>query len=312
MTDLSSYSGVKVLVTGGSGFIGSMLCDRLCSLDANVHSVSRGRQSTINSCISWHQGDLADSRFVSNLFQAVEPDIVYHLASEVKGGRDLALVLPTLSANLISTVNMLVAASETRCRRIVLAGSLEEPDTDEANVIPSSPYAAAKWASSAYARMFYVLYQTPVVLARLFMVYGPGQKDLKKLIPYVTLSLLRGEIPHLASGTRQVDWVYVMDIVRGLLMMGLASDIDGSIIELGSGEMATTREVVENLRKIINPEAGLEFGALSDRAMEQVRVANIGKTYEQIGWQPEYSLSEGLEETVQWYERQLEQGIIKI
>ena len=308
MLDHSDYATKKVLVTGGSGFIGSSLCGHLCQQGAEVHAISRQARSTTGANIRWWQCDLADHDAVLRLFAEIKPDITFHLASEVTGSRELAVVLPTLNANLLSAVNILIAATQHDCQRVVMAGSLEEPEPDTQPVVPCSPYAAAKWASSGYARMFHALYQTPVVMARLFMVYGPGQQDLRKLVPYVTLSLLRGEAPQLSSGQRPVDWIYVADIVNGLLAMGLATGIDGGTLELGSGELVTTRKVVEMLSEII--DAGIEpnFGALPERPMEQVRTAGVKDTLQSIGWQTEVSLQQGLEETVAWYRQLLESG----
>jgi UDP-glucose 4-epimerase len=173
--------------------------------------------------------------------------------------------------------------------------------------VPCSPYAAAKWAANGYARMFHALYDTPVVVARLFMVYGPGQRDLRKLIPYVTLSLLRGEPPKLSSGRRPVDWIYVNDVVIGLLNLGNAPGVDGAVVDLGFGELVTTREVVEILRDIIGgPQP--EFGALPERPMERVKTADVDATYRMIGWKPAVSLREGLKKTVEWYQSQLKTG----
>ncbi len=124
-----------------------------------------------------------------------------------------------------------MACTEIGCHRIVLAGSLEEPDLDQGSGPPSSPYAAAKWASNAYARMFHDLYQTPVVTAKLFMVYGPEQNP-RFLIPHVISSLLEGVAPKVSSGNRSVDWIYVDDVVSGLLAMADAPDIEGGTIDL--------------------------------------------------------------------------------
>jgi nucleoside-diphosphate-sugar epimerase len=295
----NGYTSTKVLVTGASGFIGSHLCARLTQLGAGVHAVSRQPRET-DATITWHQGDLSDTAAVQDLFGSIRPDIVFHLASEVKGGRDLKLVMPTFNSNLLSTVNLLVAAAETGCKRIVMAGSLEEPAGEGSALVPSSPYAAAKAAASAYARMFHALYATPVALARIFMVYGPGQQDLLKLVPYVALSLLRGESPRLSSGQRPVDWIYVEDVVNGLLAMGLAPGIDGCTLDLGSGELVTTRRVVELLGEIVAAGVPLEFGTLPDRPLEQVRVANVADTARILGWKPGVSLRRGLEKTVEW------------
>jgi UDP-glucose 4-epimerase len=187
--DFSQLGGRKVLVTGAGGFIGSHLCRTLLQHGAEVHGISRRTPVNSEGEMHWWQGDLADMSTIRNLLTAIKPDIIFHLASHVAGSRDLKLILPTFESNLVSTVNLLTVASEIGCHRIILTGSLEEPESDCVDTIPCSPYAAAKWASSSYARMFHALYRTPVVLTRLFMVYGPGQKDLSKLVPYVTLSV---------------------------------------------------------------------------------------------------------------------------
>jgi UDP-glucose 4-epimerase len=299
-TDMN-VSGSRILVTGASGFIGSMLCDRLQNKGGDIHAVSRIVRDDSRKGIQWWQGDLADHETVRYLFESIRPDYVYHLASEVTGSRDLALVMPTFNANLLASVNILIAATEYGCQRIVMAGSLEEPVGEEQAATPSSPYAAAKWAASAYARMFYNLYQTPVVLARLFMVYGPGQRDLTKLVPHVTLSLLRGESPKLSSGQRPVDWVYVEDIVDGLMAMASSPGIIGSTLDLGSGQLMTTRRVVEMLSAIIGADKRPEFGSIPDRPYEQIRSADIDATHRILGWRPVVSLQQGLEKTVDWY-----------
>jgi len=308
-----SYSGTTALVTGASGFIGALLCERLQHFGAEVHAVSRSaRSNPAGGAVRWWRGDLAEQGTVDSLFAGVKPDIVFHLASEVTGSRDLGLVMPTFRGNLLSAVSILVAATEHGCKRLVLAGSLEEPDeTESAIAVPTSPYAAAKWSASSYARMFHALYRTPVGIARLFMVYGPHQRDLRKLIPYVTLALLRGETPRLSSGQRPVDWIYSDDVVDGLLAMGLHSAVDGETFNFGSGELVTTRRVVEMLYEIIGAGITPVFGALPDRPMERIKQADIVKTRQVLGWSPAVALYQGLEQTVAWYRGELEAGRVK-
>jgi nucleoside-diphosphate-sugar epimerase len=185
-----------------------------------------------------------------------------------------------------------------------LTGSLDEPESDGGKTVPCSPYAAAKWASSSYARMFHALYQTPVVMTRLAMVYGPGQKDVSKLIPYVTLSLLNKQPPKLSSGQRQIDWIYVEDVVDGLIAAAQARNIEGRMIDLGSGTLVSIRTIVRQLANRIDAQIELLWGALADRPMEQTCVANIANTYDITGWKPKTSLSMGLERTVDWYREQ--------
>jgi UDP-glucose 4-epimerase len=300
MKDSSKIAGKKVLVTGASGFIGYHLCNRLLEHGAEVHGISRKISHGDDCTVHWWQGDLTELEFVRNIFTRVNPDFIFHLASHVSGSRDIDMIIPMFQNNLTTTVNLLTVAAKYGCQRIILAGSMEEPASVN-KAIPSSPYAAAKWAGSGYAHMFYALYKTPVVIARIFMVYGPGQKDLKKLVPYVTLSFLNNQIPKLSSGTRQVDWIYVQDVIDGLLAMIKAPDIEGHTIDAGSGSLTSIRTVVEHLKKIINPRVEASFGALSDRPLEQVRIADISNTYSKTGWKPKTSLEKGLTLTVDWY-----------
>jgi nucleoside-diphosphate-sugar epimerase len=138
------------------------------------------------------------------------------------------------------------------------------------------------------------------------MVYGPAQQDLTKLIPYVTLSLLRGEMPKISSGARPVDWIYVSDVVDGFMTLAEAPDIDGGTFDLGSGSLISIREIVQQLAAIVDSKAKAEFGALPDRPLEPTRLANTAATFARIGWKPQVSLQEGLERTVDWYKRERE------
>ena len=294
--------GKKALVTGASGFIGSPLCRRLAEKGAEVHAVSRNKQPDAEGKIHWWQADLADPAQVREIMQSVKPDFVFHLASEVTGKRDLELVLPVFQSNLLSTVSLMTEAARQGCDRFLITGSLEEPDPG-LPAVPCSPYAAAKWSASGYARMFWELYKLPTVIARLFMVYGPAQKDLTKLIPYTILSLAKKEAPKFSSGQRPVDWIYVEDVVEGLVMAATAKGIEGGTLEFGSGNLVRIREVVEEIVKLMGSAVKPVFGALADRPLEQVRVANAGETFRQIGWKPRVSLRDGLERTIEWYTR---------
>lgn len=302
-------SGSRALVTGASGFIGSALCRRLVQGGVEVHAVSRRTHANADG-IRWHQCRLEDAEAVRSIFAHVKPDYVFHLASHVAGSRAIELVLPTFHDNLVTTVNLLIAATETGCRRILLTGSMEEPDPGPDWPTPSSPYAAAKLAAGAYGRMFHALYNSPVVVLRVFMVYGPGQQDVKKLVPYVVLGLLKGEVPKLSSGTREVDWIYVDDVVEGFVAAAAAPTVEGSTLELGTGRSVTVRAVAEELVNIIRPAVSPVFGAVPERPMEQIRVANVEDSYRGLGWRARMTLSDGLLRTVEWYREQLQHGAL--
>jgi UDP-glucose 4-epimerase len=302
---MSSLSGQRLLVTGGSGFIGARLCRRALEEGAIVHAVSRQRRDATDA-VRWERVDLTDHAAVQELLSRLSPDVVLHLASEVSGGRDLDLILPMLQANFAAAVNVMLASARAECRRLVLAGSMEEPELGDPEAVAQSPYAAAKWATLGYGRLFHALYGLSVVHLRVFMVYGPGQRDLRKLVPYVTVSLLRGRAPKLTSGVRAVDWVYVDDVVDAFLRAAVTPGVEGASLDIGSGELVTARALVVRLRDLIGGDVEPAFGAVADRQLERVRVADPTKTAKALGWQPQTPLDEGLKRTVDFYRSHLD------
>ena len=294
--------GRRALVTGGRGFIGAALCRQLVEAGAEVHTVGRSQPGTADDARA-HVCDLQDIDATRALFDTVRPDYVFHLASHVLGARTPEVVLSTYHSNLTTTVNLLVAAHEQQCRRVLLTGSLEEPDPSLEWSIPSSPYAAAKSAAGAYGRMFHALFGLPVVILRVFMVYGPGQNDIKKLIPYVITSLLNEESPTFTSGAREVDWIYVNDVAEAFVKAAIADGIEGATVDVGSGQLASVREVVEHLYRIMDAREAPVFGSVSDRPMEQVRKADTVAAERMMGWQTRTTLEEGLRATADWYRR---------
>jgi len=290
-------AGRRVLVTGGTGFLGAHLCRALGALGAEVHGVSRRPPDRSDSEVQWQPADLASVAAVSAVFDHARPDVVFHLTSHGIGSPGIEHVLPTLQGDLVPTINVLTAA--TRCgARVVMAASLEEPLTSRA--VPPSPYAAAKWAGTGYARMFHALYGTSVVITRPFMTYGPGQRPLK-LIPHAILTLLRNEAPRLGSGRRLVDWVYVDDVIRGLLLAAEQPGLEGAELDLGSGRLVSVRDVIERLVRLTGSTARPAFGALPDRPFEVERVAEAGAAFARLGWNVEVTLEDGLQRTVDWY-----------
>ena len=301
------YHNQRVLVTGATGFIGTPLCSRLLENGAEVYALSRSIQAPNSKELHWIQADLADISSVREIFDQVKPDIIFHFSGLATAATDVELVTPTFQSLLASTVYLLVSAAKRGCSRFVLQGSLTEPSVGHFN--PGSPYAAAKWASSVYGRMFFQLYNTPVINVRLFMTYGPGQ-NLGKLIPYATLSALRDESPKLSSGEWQADWIYVDDVVAGFLAAGSTPGIDGQTIDLGSGELTAVAAIVQNIIELTGREVKPIFGALPDRPFEQICVADTKQAYATLGWQPTVSLTEGLKRTISWLRERVKESAV--
>ena len=292
--------GTRLLVTGAAGFIGCHVCRRLSAYDLQLHATSRRDAPRHAGGPTWWQADMADLAAATRIFSAVKPDIVVHLAGMTGGRIDRDLVLPAYHSLATSTANVLVLASEHGCRRVVLFGSLNEPVPSREAPIPTSPYAAAKWISSTYGRMFHALYGTPVVNLRPFMTYGPGQAR-DKLIPAVTLSLLDGKRPRLASGRVRGDWVYIDDVVDAFIIAVATPGIEGLTFDLGTGSLTSQRALVDRLLAIMGTHIVPEFGAIPDRPREQEIVADTAPALERLGWRATTSLEDGLRKTAAWY-----------
>ncbi|MFF4413251.1 NAD-dependent epimerase/dehydratase family protein [Streptosporangium sp. NPDC001559] len=304
--DFSRYSGSRVLVTGATGFIGTHLVRRLGELGARVHAVSRTPRQDSDDPATWHVADVGDAETIGALIASLRPSVVFHLASEVTGTRDPGVVRAMLDSNLASVVNLLTAVAEHHPEtRTVLAGSLEELRPEEGGKAPSSPYAVAKWAANGYARMFHQLWDVHATTLRVGMVYGPGDMNHHRLVPYVTLSLLRDEEPAIGSGTRLIDWIYVDDVVDAFLAAGRSPGSAGLSLDVGTGTATSIHDTVEALVRITGSPLRPRYGALPGRPLDGARIADIAPTTEVLGWRPTVGLEEGLELTVEWYAKHL-------
>lgn len=271
-----------------------------------MHGLTRDTGHLTSNGITWWQAELSDVGKLRQTMREIQPELIIHLAGVTSAARQREHVLPTLYANLVNTVNLLTAASECGCRRLISAGSLEEPG--EGDDFLTSPYAASKWAAAGYTKMFHSLYGLETVVLRLFMVYGPSQKDGRKLIPYVISSLLQRQTPKLSRGDRPVDWIYIDDAVDSFIAAGEAADVGGRSLDIGSGKLVTVRELVEKLAPMVDPNAVVEFGAIPDRPLERVRAARTARTAAFLSWRPKVRLRDGLQRTVKWYQSQIAAG----
>lgn len=304
---IAAHRGARALVTGGAGFIGTRLCDFLQSCGWTVWSASR-RPAGPAAAHRHLQVDLAEAGATQALVRETQPDYVFHLAAHVWATTGFDLVLPTFHSNLHSTVNLLHALFGTNCRRVIIAGSQIEPNEEAGEAVPVIPYAVSKWASSEYVRMFQTLYDVPGVIARVFMAYGPGQGE-SKLIPYVVNCLLRGERPKLTSGGRLGDWIFVDDVAQGLARTAVAPVTPGCTVDLGSGTLIATADIVRKIYELLKCDEQPVFGTLPDRPVEPSRLARIDETRRLLDWSPSIDLSEGLLHTINAYlPRSAEEG----
>jgi UDP-glucose 4-epimerase len=294
------WSGRRCLITGAGGFIGTALTARLESARADVQALghSAAAKAGGRAC------DVTDVGQVREAFRIAQPEVVFHLAGKVSNSRALDLVMPTLATNLLGTVHVLLAAAQrVPPARVVCLGSLHEPD-QVLPPVPPTPYAAAKFAANAYARMFAEIFSVPATIARPLMVYGPGQLDFAKLVPYLLQRLLGGKPAEMSSGKQGFDWVYVDDVVEALLAVGERSDLAGRTIDVGTGVLTRVADIAVGIaRRVGSATDALRMGVLPDRGLEPTRVADVEAAARATGWRARVTVEEGLDRTVEWYRR---------
>lgn len=288
------------LVTGGTGFYGSHLCERLLTEGWTVHATSRLAAEDSCGRVTFHVADLQDPDAAKRTLDSVAPDVIYHFAGSASAAPKLELVLPTHHSQVTSALNLLTLATGRFVRRLVLIGSLMEPFGNIESAVPSSPYSASKIAVVNYGRMFHRIFEAPVVIVRPFMTFGPRQAA-SHVLPYVIRSLAAGEAPRLSSGLWKTDWIYIDDVVEGLIRAGSYEGIEGETIELGRGELRSVKDMVMQICGLMKTDRAPLFGEIEDRPDEPIRAANLTAARKLIGWTPQVGIEEGLRRTIEWY-----------
>jgi nucleoside-diphosphate-sugar epimerase len=288
----------KVVIIGATGFIGSHLASALARHGADVVCVSRnirGRHLPSGRNMTWKECDASIIEDVRRLFEEVQPEIVYHLTSDSKGGREIAIVPDSVRNDVIAGTNVLVEATRIGKVRVVLAGSFEEPSRDDD--FPCSPYAAAKSTITSYGRMISALGGLEVSILRLMMTYGPRQKS-NKVLPYVINRLKAGQIAEVGSGSRMLDWVYVDDVVDAFLRVGSLPWTGSEPIDIGTGSLMRLRDSIETIGKLMGRSDLLRFGAINDRVLEREETADVETALQKLGWRASTSFRNGIRATI--------------
>ncbi len=309
---------MKLLITGGSGFIGSNFIkhwfvnhpqDSIINLDKMTYAANPRNlvEFENNPNYKFVQGDILDEKVVDELVAQV--DTIVHFAAESHVDRSIDDPSLFVRTNVLGTYNLLMAAKKYQKRFHHIStdevfGTIELDSSDQFNedtpYDPSSPYSASKASSDHLVRSFYKTFGLPVTISNCSNNYGPYQHP-EKMIPRSITSLLSGgKIKIYGQGLNFRDWLHVEDHCRAIEMILLNGKIGETYCIGGLKKGTSNMELVNMLLKIMNKgEESLEY--VADRPAHDNYAVNWDKINKELGWKPKYDFESGLKQTVDWY-----------
>ncbi|MEV3993755.1 dTDP-glucose 4,6-dehydratase [Streptomyces sp. NPDC049837] len=311
---------MRVLVTGGAGFIGSHFVRQLLTgaypdlagartvvLDKLTYAGNRANLAPVahDPRLEFVHGDICDAPLVARLTRGA--DLVVHFAAESHVDRSIEDASAFVRTNVLGTQTLLHAAAAAGVDRFVhvstdeVYGSIEEGSWPEDHPLrPNSPYSASKASSDLLALAFHRTHGLDVRVTRCSNNYGPYQYP-EKVIPLFTTNLIDGiPVPLYGDGGNSRDWLHVDDHCRGIALVAVKGRA-GEVYNIGGGTELTNRELTDRLLELTGRDAGWVRPAADRAAHDRRYSVDIGKIRAELGYEPLVPFEEGLAETVRWY-----------
>lgn len=312
--------GKKVLVTGGAGFIGSHLVERLVKSGCNVRvldNFSSGKKENLLDVLDKIELFVVDIRDRMKLNEAIKGvDIIFHQAALRSVPASVDDPYSYNDVNVTGTMNILMAAVQEKVNRVIYASSssvygdtVQMPEREEFLPRPVSPYAASKLAGEFYCNVFSAIYDLVTVSLRYFNVFGPRQDPHSKyasVVPAFALKMLKDEQPEIhGDGTQSRDFSYVANVVEANILAATVEDanaIKGQVFNIACGEEHSVMEIYECIKEILDKDIPVTYGP---RRKGDVRrtLADISKASRLLGYRPVVGFKEGLALTVDWFSK---------
>ena len=307
------------LVTGGAGFIGCNLVQRLVALGKKVRvfdNFSTGKRENLHNIhgkIELIEGDLRDLACVMEATKKVK--IIFHEAALPSVFRSVIAPNTTNEVNVTGTLNLLQAARANGVKRLIYASSSSVygnspklPKDEEMATNPISPYAVSKLAGEGYCQVFRHIHRLETVILRYFNIFGPYQDPTSEysgvIAKFINAFLDNGKLIVYGDGEQSRDFTYVDDVVEAnLIAASCSSDNSGEIFNVAAGKMITLNRMIEILKAIFKQNPKVIY---TDPRPGDVRhsLADVSKLRERLNFVTKVSFEEGLKKTVKWYESQ--------
>lgn len=310
---------MKLLVTGGAGFIGSHLCERLLRSGAEVVCLDNFndvydpamKKRNLDPCVRCSNfrlvdGDILDAEITAAVMEQEAPEVIIHLAA-LAGVRGSVLdPLKYVDADVKGTVAMLECCRKYGVKKFIFAssssvyGTCQTPFREEnAPTVQVSPYAAAKYSGEVFCRTYSHLYGLPVICLRFFTVYGPRQRPDMAIHTFAGSIIADREIKIFGNGTSIRDYTYVDDVIDGI-MSSIELPCTFETINLGNSSTTSIMELVSILESKLGKKANLNFLPAQPGDVPAT-CADITKAKSILGYDPKVSLEEGIDRFVEWY-----------
>jgi dTDP-glucose 4,6-dehydratase len=304
---------MKILVTGGLGFIGSNFIRAtlkarpswtIVNLDSRTYAGNPANLADIKSRYKWIKADIRDPKAVDRAMKGCE--LAVHFAAETHVDRSILDAAAFLTTNIIGTQVLLDAALRHKVRRFLhvstdeVYGSIPKGYSKEGdNLEPNSPYAASKAASDLLVRSYFVTHKAPVVTTRASNNYGPYQYP-EKALPLMISNFMDGKpFPQYGDGRQVRDWLHVVDHARAILLV-LEKGVIGDVYNIGGSYTCANRELIARVLKLMGKDASL-VTRVEDRKGHDRRYALDCSKLKRLGFKHAYDFEKGLRETIAWY-----------
>ncbi len=309
----------KYLVTGGAGFIGSHLVERLVNdaepvrvLD-NFSSGKRANLSPFAGAIELVEGDLRSPEDCRRACEGVE--IVFHEGAVPSVPKSVEDPVTSHQANVDGTFNLLLAARAARCRRVIFAASSsaygdlpELPKREAVRPEPLSPYAVNKLIGEYYMRVFFECYGLETISLRYFNVFGPRQdpeSQYAAAIPAFVSAILHDDPPTIfGDGEQTRDFTYIDNVVYANLLAARAPRIKGEVVNIACGERVTVNQIISEINELLGKRIESHYTELRPGDVKH-SLADVSRAREVIGYEPVVMFDEGLRRAIDWYRENL-------
>ena len=308
----------KIIVTGGAGFIGSAIVNKLAEYNCFVNIIDRFPEESI-----WRIKDKEKCRFfnvdlrnrckLEECINIIKPEIIFHLAGYVNPERDIKVIQKAYSVNLMGTQNLILALMDYEYDLFINTGSSDEygdrlaPFVETYKEKPVSPYSASKVATNYFCDMIAHTYEKPIITVRPSLAYGPSQ-IAKLLIPWLIYSGLNSYELILTPCQQTRDFIYIDDLAEAYISLAKnAKQVsNGGIFNIGAGEEIKILKIVNLIRSMIKNSKFI-VGGKPYRSGEAMHFYNsIEKIKKTIGWIPKWKIEDGIKETIKWWKNNQE------